>query len=387
MLMLYTLKYCPKNSNEVIGQSLLELKSFIENYTSGYVLLSGPTGVGKTASVHAIAKELELEVVEINASETRNKDSVNSIIGVSLKQQSLFSRGKVILIDEVDAISGRHDYGGLAALKKLISKSSFPVILTCNDDSITKLKELRKQAVKIRFSEVDYLRISELLKRICLEESIVFQNEALTTIARRSGGDVRAALNDLQTLALSDSVTVETAQLLDERKQEKEIQEGLFKVFKSTDPSIFLGAFDDFDDSEISLWLEENIPREYEDIIEIENAFDFLSKVDVFKGRIRRQQYWRLLFYIHQFLTAGIALSKKEKYRKQVEYKRSLRLLFIWQANMKNASKKKMAEEFSKYLHVSKNRFLRDIYFYFRIMMENPIFARNINEELSEKRI
>ena len=315
------------------------------------------------------------------------KQGINSIIGVSLKQQSLFSRGKVILIDEIDAISGRSDYGGLAALKKLISKSSFPVVLTCNDDSIPKLKELRKKAVKINFSQVDYLRITELLKQICLKENVVFEEPALTLIARRSGGDIRAALNDLQTLAISESVTVEEAQLLDERKQEKQIQEGLFKVFKSTDPSIFLGAFDDFDDSEITLWLEENIPREYEDIKEVEKAFNFLSKVDVFKGRIRRRQYWRLLYYIHQFLTAGVALSKKEKYRKQVEYKRSLRLLFIWQANMKNASKKKMAEDFSEHLHISKNRFLKDVYFYFRIMMENPVFFKTINEELSEKRI
>jgi replication factor C large subunit len=387
MFMLYTLKYCPINSSEVIGQPLLELKSFIENYTKGYVLLSGPTGTGKTSSVHAIAKELDLEIVEINASETRNKDAVNSIIGVSLKQQSLFSKGKVILIDEIDAISGRSDYGGLVALKKVISKSSFPVVLTCNDASITKLKELKKQAVKIKFVEVDYLRITELLRRICLKENVVFEEPALTLIARRSGGDVRAALNDLQTLALSDSITIEEAQKLDERKQEKQIQEGLFKVFKSTDPAIFLGAFDDFDDSEITLWLEENIPREYEDIKEIEKAFNFLSKVDVFKGRIRKRQYWRLLYYIHQFLTAGIALSKKEKYKKQVEYKRSLRLLSIWQSNMKNASKKKMAEDFSKHLHVSKNRFLKDVYFYFRIMMENPAFFGNINEELSKKRI
>ena len=74
---------------------------------------------------------------------------------------------------------------------------------------------------------------------------------------------------------------------------------------------------EDLDES--FLWLEENLPKEYEGK-DLERAFDCLSRADVFKGRIRRWQHWRFLVYINDLMTAGIALSKDEKYKKVISY-------------------------------------------------------------------
>ena len=62
---------------------------------------------------------------------------------------------------------------------------------------------------------------------------------------------------------------------------------------------------------EIILWVEKNLPMEYEGE-ELARAFDLLSKVDVFKGRIYKQQYWRFLVYENAFLSYGISSSKKQ---------------------------------------------------------------------------
>ena len=55
-------------------------------------LIYGPTGVGKTCSVYAIANDNDLEIIEVNASDFRNKDKIDQVIGNALRQGSLFGR-------------------------------------------------------------------------------------------------------------------------------------------------------------------------------------------------------------------------------------------------------------------------------------------------------
>jgi len=61
---------------------------------------------------------------------------------------------------------------------------------------------------------------------------------------------------------------------------------------------------------EIILWVEENIPLEYQGE-ELARAYELLSRTDLFKGRIYKQQYWRFLVYENIFLSYGISSCKK----------------------------------------------------------------------------
>jgi len=44
----------------------------------------------------------------------------------------LFFKGKLILIEELEGISGREDYGGISTLSSLIRESKYPIIITAN---------------------------------------------------------------------------------------------------------------------------------------------------------------------------------------------------------------------------------------------------------------
>ena len=99
-------KYLPKNTSEILGQqtALDSLKKYLSSFKKGKAaLLYGPVGNGKTSSVYAIANELKKEVFEVNASDTRNKEQITSIVGSAANQQSLlsFGKGKIILVDEM----------------------------------------------------------------------------------------------------------------------------------------------------------------------------------------------------------------------------------------------------------------------------------------------
>jgi replication factor C large subunit len=361
--MLWVEKYRPKTLNEVEGQdkAINEVKLFVEKYKKGKaVLLYGKTGTGKTCSIYALAKELNLEILELNASDFRNKENINLIVGQSSKQMSLFNRKKLILVDEVDALSGQKDRGCVQALVKIVSESEFPMILIADDPYEQKISPLRKSCKMIEFLTLDHSSVFNVLKKICESENIKYDATVLKDLARRSGGDARAAINDLQIICATKKV-LDSLEELGEREKKESILNALRLIFKSKNPENVLNAFEktDLTLDECLLWLDENLPREYQGR-DLYNAYNCVSKSDVFKGRIIRWQHWRFLVYVNTLLTAGVALSKNEKNNDLVTYKPTSRILKIWKAKMRNTRKISIAEKIAENTHTSTKRVLKD---------------------------
>ena len=105
-------KYRARSFSDIKGQNeaIIELKNFIFSFpnTKNAVLLHGPAGVGKTSLAHIVKKEFGLEIFELNASDLRNKEQLELKLKPAIEQQSLFNKGKEILIDEVDEIGRAH---------------------------------------------------------------------------------------------------------------------------------------------------------------------------------------------------------------------------------------------------------------------------------------
>ena len=383
----FTIKYRPKKTDEIIGQdtAIKKLKNFVVDFKrqrKNAAMIHGPSGIGKTISAHALANEFGLEILEVNASDVRNADQINSMVGSAVSQQSLFSKGKIILVDEIDGLSGTKDRGGLQAIIKLIEKSSFPLVLTATNPWDYKFNKLRRKTEMIEFTPLDYLSIFEILKEICNNEKIKFEEMILKGLARRAGNDARAAINDLQTLTIeAKELTKKSLEDLGERNKEDSIINALFKIFKTTDPRVAIGAFDNVRENldEQLLWLDENLPKEYTKPEDLANAYDKLSKSDVFNRRIRRWQHYRFLVYINALITAGIAVSKKEKYKHHVQYKPTGKLLKLWWAKQKSMKKKAIAERIAEKTHSSTKRVLKDTLPYLQASFKKN---KNFRDEL-----
>ena len=163
-------KYIPKTTKEISGQddAIKKLKAFIVNFgkeKKNSALIYGPSGTGKTCSVHAIANEIGYEVIEVNASDFRNAEQINQKVGNAIKQQSLFAKGKIMLVDEIDGLSGHQDRGGIQAITKLLEDSAYPVILTATNPFESKFSSLRSKSSLIEFGALDYLSIFKILKK------------------------------------------------------------------------------------------------------------------------------------------------------------------------------------------------------------------------------
>lgn len=374
-------KYAPKKLSQVDGldSALAELGKFITRFKKGKALmLYGSSGGGKTSSVYALAHELGYELIEINASDTRNADQIDSLLGNASKQASLFFKSKIILVDELDGIAGREDRGGVQAILKLVESSSFPIILIANDPYNEKLSSLRKKSVLLEYRTRPYPTILKILKDVCKEEKIKYDEEALTMLARKSGGDVRAAINDLQSLAADDrKLTRKEVEEYGDRDRTESIIQALVKVFKTTDIDVALKAFDNVDEDldKIFLWVDENLPNEYTKPVDLARGFEALSNADVFKGRIMRWQYYRFYVYCYNLLSAGVAVAKDDKYKSFINYKPTSRILKLWIAKQKNLKKKAISEKIGDKTHTSTKRALQDTLPYLR-----PIFKKNKKE-------
>lgn len=376
---LFTQTYAPKKASDIVGQekAIEQVRHFIHAFKkqkNKCLILHGPPGCGKTSIAHCVAREETLELVELNASDVRDKEGISTILGGALKQQSLFFRGKIILLDEIDGISGSGDRGGVAALLSLLESSTFPVICTAIDPYADNLKQLRKASTLVECQELNPALLTALMTKICDAEKIRADPTAVRTLARMAGGDGRAALNDLHSLAsVTKQLTVENIHTLGSREQLESVPQALVKVFKTKQLDIALHAFDAVDEEpdQLLAWVQENLPQEYTKPEDLARAYDYVSRADIMRKRIRRWQYWRLLVYISAYMTGGVAVSKDEKNPSFVSYKPTMRGLFIWQANMKYTKRKSIAEKLAPALHTSSKQVVNNVIPYLRGMFRN----------------
>jgi len=206
----------------------------------------------------------------------------------------------------------------------------------------------------IQLKEIDYKTIKNVLVSILKKEKKFIESDVVTNIAIKARGDLRAAINDLQ---IASGMKNPGQIIVDERNKEIDIFSALRMIFKGKPTESMLQLLDSVNMpiDEIMLWVEENIPAEYQGQ-ELAKAIDALSKVDIFKRRIYRQQYWRFLVYENALLSYGISSAKKNVKTGFTSYKKPTRILKIWLNNQKYDKKKSISRKYAEYVHIGEKR-------------------------------
>ncbi len=378
----WTERHRPTKFEEIKGQeeAVVIIEKFITSFPKvkkNAIILQGPPGTGKTTLALVAAVETDSEIFELNASDFRNKERLEEVLKPAIEQKSLTKQGKIILVDEADGINTT-DRGGIPELIRLIDETKFPIIITANDIWDSKFSALRKKCEVLLIREPHYKVIKDVLINILRKEKKFIDSDILTKIALSARGDIRAAVNDLQTASsIPDQSKIEFS----ERDKETDIFNALRLIFKEKPTNETLKILDSvkLPIDEVILWIEENIPREYSGV-ELAKAYQALSNVDLFKGRIYKQQYWRFLVYENIFLSFGISAAKESNFSKQnfTKYEKPTRILKIWLNNQRTIQKKSIAIKYSKLVHVGEKRAMKE----FPIIKNIIISNQKIQEEL-----
>jgi len=389
----WTQKYSPSKLSEIAGQpsAVLAVLRFVELFASSKkkaLLLYGPSGVGKTCLVKALAEEFNYELVEMNASQFRDAGSVKQILGPASKQASLFGTKKIILVDDVDSMSGKKDRGGVSEIAEVVAETKFPIILTATDAHADKLKPLRQIVNSIELKQIDSAAIVMKLKEICSAEKISYEEIALKKLTAFADGDMRAAINDLQMLTEGKKDLKDSDINLFGRERESDVMEVLKLVFNAKSTAQIFDKFDHLDlkIEEFLLWLEDGVTKEYSYLQEFAYAYENLGDADIFLHRIMRRQHWRFFVYAKLLALAGVNKARISANKKVVSYgtygKPDL-LLKIWSAAAKRKKMQGIAEQTSNKMHTSARRIQQAFWKYYEFMTEkNPKYAEGIAEEL-----
>lgn len=368
MSQLWTETFFPNSLDEFVGNS--ELVKEVELWAMDWnkkrvgkpLLFFGHVGSGKTCLAYLIARLNGWSIFELNTSDLRNKDKIERVVLPALQNASFSGQLRLVLLDEIDGVSGREDRGGIAAILEGLKQAKNPVILTANDIySNQQMATIRNFCKKLEFKKINYLSIAKRLKHVCETQSVEYDLVAINALAKESSGDLRAALLDLQSLVLSDGkITVSDVESIGFREREEKIFSVLGKIFRAQSIRDARAARESCDVSDDLLlrWIEENIPSEFKETNEHALAWNRLSRADMFNGRILRRQHYGFLRYSFELATSGVALAHEQKPHDFIMYKFPGLLSKLSASSSVRALRKAIAQKIQKKVHASQREII-----------------------------
>ena len=380
----WTVKHKPKSLSEVVGNkdAIQKLVNWVKSWERGIpkkraVFIYGPPGIGKTVSVEALANDYKMELVEKNASDYRTEDAVKRFAGLASQYGSLFGGKRIVLLDELDGLTGTADRGGVRAITEVVKNAQCPIVLIANDAYNPRLSTLRNYCLLIEFKKPSASDVMKHLKRICIREGIEAEEKALKFIAQRSEGDVRSAVNDLQALAQGRKrLTYEDVSWLGYRDR----QESIFNVLRMI---IYgrtcVGAKRAVDMADVDMdmlfeWIYENVPAHLNDPHDLAKAMDALSMADVYRGRIRATQDWSFIRYVIDFMTAGVAMARQNsKTSGWIPFKFPQRIKMLSRSKAERGMQLRIGFKIKRKCHISANRATKEVLPYLRIIFRNNV--------------
>lgn len=211
-MVLWVDKYRPNSFEDIIGQkeSVEKLKAMVKKGDTQHMILSGPPGVGKTASAIVMAKEVFGNVwtqnfMELNASDDRKLSIIQGKVKEFARSRPIDAPFKMILFDEADSLTQEAQQ----ALRRMMEEYSATCrfIFSVNYQSNI-IEPLQSRCAILRFQPLSREDIFALIDKLAKNEGLTVDKEAKDALEYVSKGDMRALTNLLQSLSnISKEIT------------------------------------------------------------------------------------------------------------------------------------------------------------------------------------
>ncbi len=224
----WTEKYRPQRLAEIVGQEAIveRLQAYVAGKSMPHLMFAGPAGVGKTTAAMCVARELFGEIghdfLELNASDERGIDVVRNKIKDFARTRPIAGDFKIIFLDESDSLTDDAQNAMRRTMEQYTATCRF--ILSCNYSSKI-IEPIQSRCAVFRFTRVPKESVKRYLERILKAEAAKYDEAGLEAILYVSEGDMRRAVNTLQSAAAQGAVTEDNVYSIATRARPKEILE------------------------------------------------------------------------------------------------------------------------------------------------------------------
>jgi replication factor C large subunit len=260
------------------------------------LMLLGPPGTGKTTTVTLVAKKLGMNLIQLNASDKRTKGMLLERLQEALMSTSLVGEKNLVFLDEVDGLAGRADYGAIEFIRDSVKVSQNPIIMAANNPDSDEVRKLSSVAPALLFVKPPVPKVAAYLRRIASEEKFDVSEEQVERIASSANGDLRSALNSLQSGVPST------------KDEEMTTPQAINSFLEAIGSENALKALRTYPGQP-----REKIRDLFSTIVRSKIhpgrkalALDCLSKADVLMGEIFHGGDWRLLRYLDPMLSTDL---------------------------------------------------------------------------------
>lgn len=228
--LLWAEKYRPRSLDEIVNQRdvVVRLKKFVQERNVPHMLFTGPPGTGKTTAALAFANDLygsnyQQYVLEMNASDERGIEDIRTKVKEFARARVVGEVPfKLIILDEADNMTADAQQALRRMMENFTATSRF--ILIANYASKI-IEPIQSRTALFRFTPLSKEDVIQRLKWIASKEGVKFEEDALETIYEISEGDMRKAINLLQSSSAVGKVTTEVVYKIVGLAQPKEIRE------------------------------------------------------------------------------------------------------------------------------------------------------------------
>jgi replication factor C subunit 2/4 len=190
--------------DDVVGndETLERLKIIARDGNMPHLIISGSPGIGKTTSIHCLARSLlgdayKEAVLELNASDERGIDVVRGRIKTFAQKKVYLPPGrqKIIILDEADSMTP----GAQQALRRTmeIYSNTTRFAFACNQSNKI-IEPLQSRCAILRFARLTDAQLLRRLLQVVEAENVQYSDDGLSGLLFTAEGDMRQAINNLQ---------------------------------------------------------------------------------------------------------------------------------------------------------------------------------------------
>ncbi|QBQ07572.1 recombination factor protein RarA [Spiroplasma gladiatoris] len=217
----------PNSLKDVVGQTHLLgenaiINKMVEKKFLANLIFYGPPGIGKTSTAIALAKDLDCDFIQFNASKDKKETLLKAI------ESKNFNNQLILIIDEIHRMNRNiQDY-----LLDFLEQREIVVFITTTENPYFVINPaIRSRCTVLQLKEISndemFLGLKNIIKNNQIEINISDDN--LKVVCNYSNGDLRFALNAIEILINlygDQEIDINTLKLIFDRANIKGSAEG-----------------------------------------------------------------------------------------------------------------------------------------------------------------